>query len=49
VLGRSLSLTEPIEDCLTRHIRNFSSFRPRFNEGKLLVEDIVEARYYYTY
>jgi tetratricopeptide (TPR) repeat protein len=49
VLGRSLSLTEPIEDRLTGHIRNSSSFRPRFYEGKLLVEDIVEARYYYTY
>ncbi|MDG2176708.1 MAG: hypothetical protein P8M72_11345 [Gammaproteobacteria bacterium] len=49
VLGRSLSVTEPIEDRLTRHIRNASSFRPRFKEDKLLEEDIIEARYYYTY
>jgi len=49
VLGRSLSVTEPIEDRLTRQIKNSSSFRPRFKEDKLLEEDIIEARYYYTY
>jgi hypothetical protein len=49
VLGRSLSMTDPIENRVTRQIRSSSSFRPRFKEDKLLEEDSIEARYYYTY
>lgn len=48
VIGRSLNTTDPIEFRLMRHLRS-STFRPRFSNDTLLDQDVVEARYYYSY
>jgi tetratricopeptide (TPR) repeat protein len=49
VLGKSLSVTDPIESRLVRQLRSSTSFRPRFSNDALLTEDRLTARFYYTY
>ncbi len=49
VLGKSLSVTDPIESRLVRQLRSSTSFRPRFSNDTLLTEDVLKARFYYTY
>lgn len=49
ILGKSMSVTEPIESRLFRQLRNSTSFRPRFSNDALLFEDSITARYYYSY
>jgi hypothetical protein len=49
ILGKSLNTTDPIETRLLRQLRTSTSYRPRFSNDVLLEEDIVTARYYYSY
>jgi len=48
-LGRSEDTIETIEIRLLRQLRNSSSFRPRFWDDQLLEDDLIEARYYYSF
>lgn len=49
IIGRSLNTTEPVEIRLLRHLRNGTSFRPRFSNDALLEDETITARYYYSY
>ena len=48
VLYRSPETPDDVVDVLTRLIRR-AQFRPRLVDGKLVADDRVTLRYYYTY
>ena len=49
IIGKSMDVTDLIESRLFQHLRDSTSYRPRFANDALLEEDVVEVRYYYSY